>query len=53
MTQHGYSYAEAVRQLGLEGWATSKHIDTVLISEALHRAIKERQPGNGLLYHSD
>jgi transposase InsO family protein len=34
-------------------WPTSKHIDTALISEALHKAIKDRQPDPGLLYHSD
>ena len=35
------------------GWATSKRIDTALISEALHKAIKERPPEEGLLHHSD
>jgi transposase InsO family protein len=36
-----------------QGWATSKRIDTALISEALHKAIKEREPEEGLLHHSD
>ncbi|MFP6583916.1 MAG: IS3 family transposase [Candidatus Hydrogenedentota bacterium] len=52
----GWTYLATVMDLfarRIVGWATSKRIDTALISEALHKAIKERQPGKGLLHHSD
>lgn len=55
-THQGWTYLATVMDLyarRIVGWATSKHIDTALISEALHKAIKERQPGKGLLHHSD
>jgi transposase InsO family protein len=55
-THQGWTYLATVMDLyarRIVGWATSKHIDTALISEALHKAIKERQPGEGLLHHSD
>jgi putative transposase len=55
-TYQGWTYLATVMDLcarRIVGWATSKHIDTALISEALHKAIKERQPGKGLLHHSD
>ena len=55
-THHGWTYLATVMDLyarRIVGWATSKHIDTALISEALHKAIKEREPSEGLLHHSD
>ena len=55
-THQGWTYLATVMDLyarRIVGWATSKRNDTALISEALHKAIKERQPGKGLLHHSD
>jgi transposase InsO family protein len=55
-TYQGWTYLATVMDLfsrRIVGWATSKHIDTALISQALHKAIKEREPGEGLLHHSD
>ena len=55
-THQGWTYLATVMDLyarRIVGWATSKRIDTALISEALHKAIKERQPDKGLLHHSD
>ena len=55
-THQGWIYLATVMDLfarRIVGWATSKRIDTALISEALHKAIKERHPEEGLLHHSD
>jgi len=55
-THQGWTYLATVMDLyarRIVGWATSKHIDTTLVSAALHKAIKKRQPGKGLLHHSD
>ena len=55
-TYQGWTYLATVMDLfsrRIVGWATSKRIDTALISEALHKAIKEREPDEGLLHHSD
>ena len=55
-THQGWTYLATVMDLyarRIVGWATSKRIDTALISEALHKAVKDRQPGKGLLHHSD
>ena len=55
-THQGWTYLATVMDLyarRIVGWATSKRIDTALISEALHNAIKDRQPGKGLIHHSD
>ena len=55
-TRQGWIYLATVMDLyarRIVGWATSKHIDTALISDALHKAIKARQPQEGLLHHSD
>lgn len=55
-TREGWSYLATVMDLcgrRIVGWATSRHIDTALVSEALHSAIRQRQPGKGLLHHSD
>lgn len=55
-THEGWLYLAAVMDLfgrRIVGWATSKHIDTELVSTALHHAIQQRSPGPGLLHHSD
>ena len=55
-THQGWTYLATVMDLyarRIVGWATSKRIDTALISEALHKAVKDRQPDKGLLHHSD
>ena len=55
-THQGWTYLATVMDLyarRIVGWAASKHIDTALISEALHKAIKERQLGKELIHHSD
>ena len=55
-THQGWTYLATVMDLyarRIVGWATSTRIDTALISEALHKAVKERQPDEGLLHHSD
>jgi transposase InsO family protein len=35
------------------GWSLGDRLDAELSTEALRRAIMRRQPGPGLLYHSD
>lgn len=55
-THQGWTYLATVMDLfarRIVGWATSTRINTALISEALHKAIQERQPAKGLLHHSD
>ena len=55
-THQGWTYLAPWMDLfsrRIVSWPTSKHIDTALISEALHKAIKDRQPDPGLLHHSD
>jgi len=55
-TYEGWSYLATVMDLcarRIVGWATSEHIDTALVREALHAAIRKREPGPGLLHHSD
>ena len=55
-TYPGWTYLATVMDLfsrRIVGWATSRYIDTELITEALHKAIKEREPREGLLHHSD
>ena len=55
-THQGWTYLATVMDLyarRIVGWATSTRIDTALVSQALHKAIKERQPGEGLMHHSD
>lgn len=55
-THQGWSYLATVMDLcgrRIVGWATSERIDTALVSEALHNALRQRQPGPGLMHHSD
>lgn len=35
------------------GWSMSKRNDTALVMRALEMAIEQRQPGSGLMHHSD
>jgi len=52
----GFIYFAAVLDLfsrRVVGWAVSKRIDTELCLEALKMAIEKRQPGAGLIHHSD
>jgi transposase InsO family protein len=55
-TREGWLYLAAVLDLyarRIVGWAMSEHIDEDLVTEALHMAIRQRCPGQGLLHHSD
>jgi transposase InsO family protein len=55
-TYEGWSYLAAVMDLysrRIVGWSMSKRIDAQLVSAALHNAIRKREPGPGLLHHSD
>jgi transposase InsO family protein len=37
----------------LVGWAMGKEHDALLVKQALHMALSQRQPGAGLVHHSD
>jgi len=55
-TQEGWLYLAAILDLfsrKVVGWAMSERIDEALVTAALNRAIRQRRPGPGLLYHSD
>jgi transposase InsO family protein len=55
-TEQGWLYLAAVMDLysrRIIGWATSKHIDSDLVTSALRMAISQRKPQAGLLHHSD
>ena len=55
-TQEGWLYLSAVMDLfgrRIVGWHTSAHIDTDLITQAFHAAVRARRPEPGLLHHSD
>jgi len=55
-TCEGWLYLAAVMDLcgrRIVGWSTSAHIDTQLVSDALHRALRCRKTEAGLLFHSD
>lgn len=55
-TREGWLYLAIVMDLyarRIVGWATSDTIDTHVVSEALHNAIRNRCPRPGLLHHSD
>ena len=55
-TQEGWLYLSAVMDLfgrRVVGWHTSEHIDTDLITDAFHGALRARRPEPGLLHHSD
>ena len=55
-TLEGWLYLAGVMDLysrRIVGWAVSSRIDGELVRQALDMAIRERQPGSGLLHHSD
>ncbi len=55
-TDEGWLYLAVLLDLSsrrVVGWATSSRPDAELTVRALERAIGERQPGPGLLHHSD
>lgn len=55
-TQEGWLYLAAVLDLfsrRIVGWALANHMREELVEEALKMAIGRRQPGPGLLHHSD
>jgi len=55
-TAEGGLYLAAVLDLHsrkVVGWSMADHLRTELVSEALGRAVAERQPGAGLVHHSD
>ena len=55
-TDEGWLYLAGVMDLfsrKIVGWSMAEHMRTDLVSEALRMAIWRRQPGAGLLHHSD
>lgn len=55
-TQAGWLYLAAVMDLysrRIVGWAMAPHMRTELVAAALQMALQQRQPGPGLLLHSD
>ena len=55
-TGEGWLYLAGVMDLfsrKIVGWSMAEHLRTDLVSEALRMAIARRQPGAGLLHHSD
>ena len=54
--EQGWVYVAAVLDLfsrKIVGWSISESLSTDLVREALRNAIQARQPGPGLLHHSD
>ena len=55
-TEEGWLYLAGILDLysrRLAGWAMSEHLDTKLILAAWGMALTQRQPGAGLVFHSD
>jgi putative transposase len=55
-TLEGWLYIAAVLDLfsrRVVGWAMASHMRETLVNEALQMALGRRQPGQGLLHHSD
>jgi transposase InsO family protein len=55
-TEEGWLYTSVLLDLysrKVVGWAMSDHVDTQLVRDALEMALGRRQPGAGLLHHSD
>ena len=55
-TDEGWLYLAGVIDLcsrRIVGWSMADHMQTDLVSDALSMAIARRQPGPGLLHHSD
>lgn len=55
-TDQGWLYLSGVIDLcsrKVVGWSMADHLETDLVSDALKMAIARRNPGDGLLHHSD
>jgi transposase InsO family protein len=55
-TDEGWLYLATVMDLfsrRIVGWAMADHMETALVAQALRMALVRRQPGAGLLHHSD
>ena len=55
-TDEGWMYLAAVLDMHsrrIVGHALSRHIDSTLTETALRQAVQRRQPGRGLIHHSD
>jgi len=55
-TWEGWLYLVAVQDLysrRIVGWAMADHLRTELVTDALQMALAHRQPGRGLIWHSD
>ena len=55
-TEEGWLYTAGLLDLysrKVVGWAMSAHVDTQLVRDALEMALGRRQPGAGLIHHSD
>jgi putative transposase len=55
-TDQGWLYLSAIIDLcsrKIVGWSTADHLKAELATDALHQAIRRRQPAPGLLHHSD
>ena len=55
-TEQGWLYLAGVIDLcsrKIVGWSMADHMQTELISDALQMAVARRNPGQGLLHHSD
>jgi transposase InsO family protein len=55
-TQEGWLYLAGIIDLHsrrIVGWSMADHMRTDLVSDALDMALARRQPGEGLLHHSD
>jgi putative transposase len=55
-TEEGWWYTSVLVDLysrKVVGWAMRDHLDTQLVTDALKMALGRRQPGAGLIHHSD
>jgi putative transposase len=55
-TDEGWLYLSAILDLysrRIVGWAMEATMETSLITKALRQALDDRQPGQGLMHHSD
>ena len=55
-TWEGWLYLAAIVDLyarRVVGWAAADHMRTELVTDALQMALRRRQPGRGLILHSD
>jgi putative transposase len=55
-TEEGWLYVAAVLDLysrKIVGWSMCEHLRAELVSNAMKMALERRQPGSGLMHHSD